>query len=162
MAFVLAQSDSYSWPVTVEFPVDGGRFEKQTFDAEFKRLPQSRIEQVIERSNTDTIKDAEFAREVITGWQGVTDAKGADVPYSNEALSKLLDVPLVAGAIVQAFFASLTGAKRKNQKPLLSIGQVAALQMKQLKMRQVQALSCQTCRNNPLTLKYGKTTGKQL
>ena len=85
-----------------------------TFDAEFKRLPQSRIEQVIERSNTDTIKDAEFAREVITGWQGVTDAKGADVPYSNEALSKLLDVPLVAGAIVQAFFASLTGAKRKN------------------------------------------------
>ena len=38
MAFILAQSDSYSWPVTVEFPVDGGRFEKQTFDAEFKRL----------------------------------------------------------------------------------------------------------------------------
>ena len=114
MAFVLAQSDSYSWPVTVEFPVDGGRFEKQTFDAEFKRLPQSRIEQVIERSNTDTIKDAEFAREVITGWKGVTDAKGADVPYSIEALGKLLDVPLVAGAIVQVFFASLTGAKRKN------------------------------------------------
>ena len=114
MAFILAQSDSYSWPVTVEFPVDGGRFEKQTFDAEFKRLPQSRIEQVIERSNTDTIKDAEFAREVIAGWKGVTDAKGADVPYSNEALGKLLDVPLVAGAIVQAFFASLTGAKRKN------------------------------------------------
>jgi len=114
MAFVLAQSDSYSWPVTVEFPVDGGRFEKQTFDAEFKRLPQSRIEQVIERSNTDTIKDAEFAREVITGWKGVTDSKGVDVPYSNEALGKLLDVPLVAGAIVQAFFASLTGAKRKN------------------------------------------------
>ena len=42
MAFVLKQSDTYKWPVTVEIPIDGGRFDKQTFDAEFKRLPQER------------------------------------------------------------------------------------------------------------------------
>ena len=114
MAFILAQSDSYSWPVTVEFPVDGGRFEKQTFDAEFKRLPQSRIEQVIERSNDVSVNDTEFAREVLVGWAGVTGDDAQEIPYSVEAARRLLEVPLVAGAIVQAFFASLTGAKRKN------------------------------------------------
>ena len=43
MAFVLKQSDSYTWPVTFDIPVDGGRHERQTFDGEFKRLPQSKI-----------------------------------------------------------------------------------------------------------------------
>lgn len=114
MAFVLSQSTSYLWPVTVEFPVDNGRFEKQTFDAEFKRLPQSRIEQVIERSNDVSVNDSEFAREVLVGWAGVQDDKQQDIPFSVESAGRLLEVPLVAGAIVQAFFASLTGAKRKN------------------------------------------------
>ena len=98
MAFVLAQSDSYSWPVTVEFPVDGGRFEKQTFDAEFKRLPQSRIEQVIERSNTDTIKDAEFAREIITGWKGITDPKGAVLAVAGAVRSMSLRLPVLGSS----------------------------------------------------------------
>ena len=40
MSFVLKVSDSYSWPITLVLPVDGGRREKHTFDGEFKRLPQ--------------------------------------------------------------------------------------------------------------------------
>ena len=112
MAFVLKQSDSYSWPVTVEFPVDGGRFEKQTFDVELKRLSQSRIQEVIDGKGTTN--DGDFAKEVVLGWNGVTDPKGADVPFSAAALDQLLNVPLVAAAIVEAFFGSLTGAKRKN------------------------------------------------
>ncbi len=114
MAFVLSQSTSYLWPVTVQFPVDHGRFEKQTFDAEFKRLPQSRIDQVIERSDNVSVNDTDFAREVLLGWVGVQDDKKQDIPFSVEAANRLLELPLVAGAIVQAFFASLTGAKTKN------------------------------------------------
>jgi hypothetical protein len=112
MAFVLKQSDSYSWPVTVEFPVDGGRFEKQTFDVELKRLSQSRIQEVIDGKGTTN--DADFSKEVVIGWKGVSDIEGAEVPFSTAALDQLLNVPLVGAAIVEAFFASLTGAKRKN------------------------------------------------
>ena len=44
MVFVLKQSDTYTWPITlVDVPVDGGKREKHTFDGEFKRLPQSRL-----------------------------------------------------------------------------------------------------------------------
>jgi hypothetical protein len=43
--FILSQSSSYKWPVSVDFPVDGGKYEKQTFDAEFKRMSQPQIEE---------------------------------------------------------------------------------------------------------------------
>ena len=47
MAFVLKQSATYTWPITLVLPVDGGRREKHTFDGEFRRLPQDRIDQII-------------------------------------------------------------------------------------------------------------------
>ena len=65
-------------------------------------------------NNDVSVNDTEFAREVLVGWAGVTGDDGQEIPYSVEAARRLLEVPLVAGAIVQAFFASLTGAKRKN------------------------------------------------
>lgn len=69
MAFVLAQTESYSWPVTVEFPIDGGRFEKQSFDAVFKRLPQTRIREIWDLIQAGELNDDELCAEVLTGWR---------------------------------------------------------------------------------------------
>ena len=126
MAFVLKQSDTYTWPVTFDIPVDGGRHEKQTFDAELKRLPQSRIIEIqdavqkrltaIQRDeDTDgLITDQEIANEILVGWSGILDDKGEDVPFSEKAKAQLMDVPTVTASIVTAYFSSLQGAKRKN------------------------------------------------
>lgn len=114
MAFVLSQSESYSWPVTVEFPVDGGRFDKQTFDAEFKRLPQQRIREIWDQIQAGDLTDDELCDQVLTGWSGIQDAKGSDVPYSEKAKADLLNVPLVAAAVVSSWLDSLSKGKRKN------------------------------------------------
>lgn len=126
MAFVLKQSSSYSWPVSFKLPVDGGKFEKQSFDAEFKRLPQSRINEIqadvkvlIKASERNEpieagISDQSIADEVLVGWAGVVDADGEDVPFTNAAKQELLNVPAVAAAIIVAYFDSLTGQKAKN------------------------------------------------
>jgi hypothetical protein len=114
MAFVLSQSESYSWPVTVEFPVDGGRFDKQSFDAEFKRLPQQRIREIWDLIQSGDLTDDELCGEVLTGWAGIQDGKGQDVPFSEKAKADLLNVPLVAAAIVSAWLDSLSKGKRKN------------------------------------------------
>lgn len=113
MSFVLKQSTSYTWPITVEFPVDGGRTEKSTFDGEFKRLSQSRIKEITAAVDAGEITDVDIAEEVLVDWSGVTDGQ-EEIPFSKAALAQMLDVPLVASAIVMAFFNSLTGAKRKN------------------------------------------------
>lgn len=126
MAFVLKQSASYKWPVTCRLPVDGGRFEKQTFEAVFKRLPQARINEIrteaqrmvkaAERSEAieDGITDQSIAHEVLIGWSGILDDDGDEVPFSATACEQLLNVPMVASAVIEAYFDSLTGNKTKN------------------------------------------------
>ena len=126
MAFVLKQSSSYVWPVTVKLPISGGKFEKQTFDAEFKRLPQTRINKLqvevqariksSERNETadDSISDQSIAEELLIGWSGVLDEDGDEVSFTESMKQQLLDIPTMATAIIVAYFDSLTGVKTKN------------------------------------------------
>lgn len=109
--FVLSKNGSYSWPVSHDVPVSGGKFEKQTFDAEFKRMSQSRFKELMDGEKSS---DNEFCREVITGWKGIKDDKGEEVPFSQEALEDLLEVPQLAKNIVFAYMDSISGSKVKN------------------------------------------------
>jgi len=106
----LKTDHSYSWPVVVQIPADGGKFTKATFDATFKVIPQDRIDGILRGGNVD----AELLREVTEGWKGIQDEDGNDLPYSEEAREKLLSVPYVRAALVEAYLDSLSGARRKN------------------------------------------------
>jgi hypothetical protein len=123
MAFVLKQSATYKWPVTILLPIDGGKKEKHTFDAEFRRLPQSRTEELAtqlkmqERADIDPdqillMKDA--AKEILVGWSGVQDDSGEEIPFSESALEQVLEIQMVAAQIILGWFNSLEVAKRKN------------------------------------------------
>jgi hypothetical protein len=126
VAFVLNQSQSYSWPVSIQLPADGGKRQKSSFDALFKRLPQSRINEIqqlaqqrikaAERGEEldNGVTDQTIAAEILVGWAGILDADGDDVPYSEAVKAQLLDVPMMAGALIEAYFTSLVELKRKN------------------------------------------------
>jgi len=126
VAFVLKQSDSYTWPVSIKLPANGGKRERQTFDAEFKRLPQSRINEIqeevqkrikaVERNEqpADEISDVSIADEILVGWDGIVDGDGEAVPYSKAAKAQLLEVPMLAGALITTYFESLAEQKQKN------------------------------------------------
>lgn len=119
MAFVLNQSDTYVWPITFDVPVDGGRHERQTFDGEFKRHPQSKLgPMVAELQNLEDLGDldriTEMASNLLVGWSGINDDNGNEVPFSQKALIQLLEVPLLAVSVLKAYMDSIKGAKRKN------------------------------------------------
>ena len=111
--FIVKQTQSYFWPVKVEFPIDDGKFAKQTFDAEFKRLPESRIKEIAKLVETGDITDLDLAKEILVGWKDVSDGEN-EVTFSENSKEKLLEIPLVAKAVIIGFFESLSGAKRKN------------------------------------------------
>jgi hypothetical protein len=93
--------------------MSGGKHEKQSFDAEFKRLPQKKVQELVSESiaeNTDSV----FCKEVMVGWKGIQDDDKKEVPFSQEALDELLEVPKMATSIVQAYMASIAGSKIKN------------------------------------------------
>lgn len=115
MAFQLKnQTTTYKWPAVVEFPVDGGKYDKETFDVEFKRVPQDRLREIGTAIDSGDITDNDLVIELVVGWAGISDSKGDDLPFSQAALGELLNVPLVASAIAAAWLESLAKGKRKN------------------------------------------------
>lgn len=105
--------NDYTWPVYVQLPVDGGRFEKHTFTATFRRVSQSRITEIVEAVQAGGTTDVKLASEVLVGWADITDGE-ADLEYSEASKARLLDIPAVAVAVVRSFLDSITGAPRKN------------------------------------------------
>lgn len=111
--FKISKATDYSWPVAIQFPADGGRTEKATFDVRLKRINQTRIQEIRTAIEKGEITDVDLAREVIVGWAGVMGDDG-EIPYSESARDTLLEVPMVASAVVVSLFESISGAKRKN------------------------------------------------
>ena len=111
--FVLSQTNTYTWPIVVEFPVSGGTHEKQTFDAEFRHLSQSEFEGWLKKINDGEATDRDFAKHILVGWKGIT-SDNHEVPFSESSRDKLFDVPLVVGALIRTYVSSLAGAKAKN------------------------------------------------
>lgn len=108
MAFVRKKSSSFKWPVTVEFPVDGGRFESESFDAVFKRIGRSDFQRLLDKGDLDLIE------AVLENWEGVKDEAGKDIPFTKAALKDMLDDPCFTKGIITSYLASLEGAKAKN------------------------------------------------
>ena len=125
MSFVLKSSSSYSWEVSFFQPENGER-KKQSFDALFKRLPQTRINEIqvlvqkrvkaIQEGKEDKsgITDQSIADEVLVGWEGIEDGEGNPVPFSNKSKKQVLEVPMLASGIIEAYFNSLVEGKQKN------------------------------------------------
>ena len=123
MAFKLTQTATYTWPMKIVLPTDGGRRETHSFDAVLRRLPQSRINEIIKLAkamdrnrsdNDEELSDQDAAREIIADWSGVVDDDGESIPFSEASLTALLEIPTVAGQIIKGWFESLDGSKRKN------------------------------------------------
>lgn len=129
MAFVLDQSTWYRWPVSFDVADDGG-WERQSFDGHFARLGQDRVNYLIAAASArvaqiqrgelnvddEVIDDISIASEVLVGWEGILDAKGGEVPYSDGSKAKLLKVEAVATAIVTAWAESIHGSKKPTSK----------------------------------------------
>jgi len=113
--FKIAQKPTYKWPVTVHIPADGGKFTKGTFTAEFNALPQDQIDKII-KDGRDGDETSDICREALVGWSAVQDEEGNDLPFSEEAKAKLLNIAYARYALLDAFFSSITGggARRKN------------------------------------------------
>jgi len=120
--FVMKKRDSYFWPVEYAMPADGGKYEPQSFEAEFKMLDQTRLDELADQAKRGTIEDNAFLDEVLLGWRNVKDENGNDAPYNTLHRKVLLNLPNMRQALITAYFDSVQGAVRKNLPRPRSIG----------------------------------------
>jgi len=111
--FKLSQQDSLFWPVKFAIAVDGGKFENQNFDAQFKRLPKSKLAAHYADMEAGKMTGRQFVEEILVGWRDVQD-DGEQVEFSSGARERLLEFPGVEEALVRAYAEAIAGAVRKN------------------------------------------------
>jgi len=126
MGFVLEQSPTFRWPITIREQIDDGRYRTHQFEAVFKRLPQSRLEElaidfqrlrhtVKNDEPIDRIPTRDIANEILVGWNGILEPDNTtQVPFTETAKAQLLEVPTVADALVSTYIESIEKAKSKN------------------------------------------------
>lgn len=113
--FKLKKSPDFWWPISLELPGENGKYEKATFDAQFKRLGQTEIDKLIEDIQTSkVVKDITAVNDLLIGWRGVQDADGNEIPFSEVTKDQLLEIPGVAAALMKTFIEAIYGARRKN------------------------------------------------
>ena len=114
--FKLMPSPAYWWPVTIGQPAEDkpGEIVATTFDVQFLRKTVSEQQAWMEQVRTEVRTDAEYVRPLVVGFRRVFGEADAEVPFSDEALKQLLDVPGVGTAIARAYFESNDKAAQKN------------------------------------------------
>jgi hypothetical protein len=121
--FVLAQTQSFTYPVTVEVISNGGAVKRDKFTATFKRLDTTQVtnwmtritEASREGAEAQTQLSRELAQDVVIDWSDVVDANGTPIPFSADMLSAALDIHPTPVAIASAWVEAINGgAKRKN------------------------------------------------
>lgn len=119
--FKLASVASFRRTVTVRVPRDdlADAWDAHDFVARFRALTDEEARQFDARRRALTpeqLADDPHAllREIVIGWDDVVDAAGAPVPFSADALSRLLAIPWVPPALLEAWRAGLAGEPRRG------------------------------------------------
>ena len=112
-------------PIKFYTPADGGIQKEETFDAIFKILPQSRINEIgaqaqkkqkeLEEGIIDgtDISDLLIADEILVGWEGITDGN-EPVIFTKSTKKQVLDIAGLANILVTEYLEVVAQQKTKN------------------------------------------------
>ena len=123
--FILKKEATFTHPIVFYTPADGGTQNKETFDAVFKIIPQSRINEIGLQAQqkkkelddgiidgTD-ISDLLIADEILAGWDGITDGNDP-VPFTKATKKQVLDIAGLANLLVTEYLEVVAQQKTKN------------------------------------------------
>ena len=123
--FILKKEATFTQPIVFTTPADGGTQKEETFDAVFKIIPQSRINEIglqaqQKKKELDNgiidgtdISDLLIADEILVGWDGITDGN-EPVPFTKATKKQVLDIAGLANLLVTKYFEEVSKQKVKN------------------------------------------------
>tara|TARA_R100000988_G_C3999210_1_gene167799 strand:- start:1457 stop:1831 length:375 start_codon:yes stop_codon:yes gene_type:complete len=123
--FILKKEATFTHPIVFYTPSDGGTQKEETFDAIFKIISQSRINEIgvqaqkkqkeLDEGIFDGVKISDYmiADEILVGWDGITDGENP-IPFTTATKKQLLDIAGLANILVEKYFNEVTKQKTKN------------------------------------------------
>lgn len=110
MSFVIKKTKSFTWPVVLKTPKDGGEYDEQKITLEFKNLKQSEMVDLLKQSSNDV----EFCKSVVVGWKDVVSESNNIVEFSDSAFAELLDNVKFASSIMSQYLKIIENVVEKN------------------------------------------------
>jgi hypothetical protein len=126
MGLLLKRNPTFTWPISYRERTDGGRYRQHNFTAEYKRLPQSELEEIqlsYQRLKSDVSRDVpvdsiptrEICNRIWVGWSDIFEEDGTtQIPYSEELKRELMEIEGLADVLVETYIESAAKAKAKN------------------------------------------------
>lgn len=123
--FILKKEATFSLPIVFFTPANDGGQEKNTFDAVFKMLPQTRINELsllVEKKKKEMdegifdgieISDLAIADEILVGWEGI-EFEGKPYVCTTSSKKRLLDIAGLSNTLVEKYFIEVGKQKEKN------------------------------------------------
>lgn len=108
MSYTRVRTESFTWPIKVASPSDGGIQHSQTFTGKLKRLRRDQLNEWIAKGDLDLV------RAVLVGWDGVNGSDGLPIEFSAAALDDELQEQGFIRGVVEAIIEATTGAQAKN------------------------------------------------
>lgn len=107
--------DTFKWPVTFEYAADG-KFKKQSFKAEFKRIPTEEFAELLVHDEEDQAGRVnmmtKLLKVVLVSVEQV-EGDGSD----EEIMASLISDTTVGNAMLESYTEAMTGGRRgKNLK----------------------------------------------
>lgn len=126
MGLLLKRNPTFTWPISYRERTDGGRYRQHNFTAEYRRLPQSELEEIqlsYQRLKSDVSRDVpvdsiptrEICNRIWVGWSDIFEEDGTtQIPYSEELKRELMEIEGLADVLVETYIESAAKAKAKN------------------------------------------------
>lgn len=114
--FVMAQPETFTWPVKVRVPLHG-KYGEAEFMATFPNMSGAQLDKLLDGKTADgkPLSDRELARRVLLGFEPIPMPDGSTLAFTEENMERLLDVPRAATAVVGTLIAVCRGvAAEKN------------------------------------------------
>jgi len=110
MGVRLSASKTYKTQVNFDMINEAGKKEKQSFEAEFKRLTRDQVKDLVESGKSDN----EMVSEVMVGWKLTNTDTGEDLPFTDVSRDALLTIPGTGGVTMLAFLETVGASRQKN------------------------------------------------
>nr|WP_295832795.1 hypothetical protein [uncultured Azospirillum sp.] len=120
--FVFNEENTFWNKARIYDPTEGFRKVAKEVEVEFKVMPPEFVTEVTARalsarSAGEICDDTRLVLEqVVVGWKGIKtgDKNGPDFEFTDENLLKLIAIPYVRSAFIDAYFEGVNGKARKG------------------------------------------------
>ena len=108
--FKFEKNPTFTWPVKVQVPIDGGKFEEHVFTARWQLQEAAALRKF--QAEHPEGGAAALLEKALKSWSDVQETDGTPIEFTPENVKRLADAPHVRSALITSYWDAADGGLR--------------------------------------------------